>query len=202
MADAPAGPLSGVGEHRLELRKEALTMALYVAICLLASLIVIPESTAEHSNLIGLTWGITVGLALAHWFAFRVSARMAGGGTVRATDIEIIGAQLLGAASVAVVVSVGVLLLPDSVELDGAEFLLAALISLAGFAVARGAGASLPGRGLRAVRPRVRGHHCPPEEPAGRALTEPDPVSFIGASGALPLILRTRGSAGSARASR
>ena len=202
MADAPAGPLTGVGEHRVELRKEALTMALYVAICLLASLIVIPESTAEHSNLIGLTWGITVGLALAHWFAFRVSARMAGGGTVRATDIEIIGAQLLGAASVAVVVSVGVLLLPDSVELEGAEFLLAALISLAGFAVARGAGASLPGRGLRAVRPRVRGHHCPPEEPAGRALTEPDPVSFIGASGALPLILRTRGSAGSARASR
>jgi len=75
MADAPAGPLTGVGEHRVELRKEALTMALYVAICLLASLIVIPESTAEHSNLIGLTWGITVGLALAHWFAFRVSAR-------------------------------------------------------------------------------------------------------------------------------
>ena len=37
----------------------------------------------------------------------------------------------------------GVLLLPDSVELEGAEFLLAALISLAGFAVARGAGASL-----------------------------------------------------------
>ncbi len=143
MADAPAGPWSGVGEHRLELRKEALTMALYVAICLLASLIVIPESTAEHSNLIGLTWGITVGLALALWFAFRVSARMAGGGTVRATDIEIIGAQLLGAAIVAVAVSVEVLLLPDSVELEGAEFLLAALISLAGFAVARGAGASL-----------------------------------------------------------
>ena len=143
MAEAPAGPLPGVGEHGLELRKEALTMSLYVAICLLASLIVIPESTAGHTNLIGLTWGITVGLALAHWFAFRVSARMAGGGTVRATDIELIGAQLLGAASVAVLVSVGVLLLPDSVELEGAEFLLSALISLVGFAVARGAGASL-----------------------------------------------------------
>lgn len=45
--------------------------------------------------------------------------------------------------SVAALVSVGVLLLPDSVELEGAEFLLAALISLVGFAVARGAGASL-----------------------------------------------------------
>jgi hypothetical protein len=48
---------------------------------------------------------------------------------------------------VALLVSVGVLLLPDSVELEGAEFLLASLISLIGFAVARGAGASL----LRAV---------------------------------------------------
>jgi hypothetical protein len=58
-----------------------------------------------------------------------------------------IGAQLLGVASVALLVSVGVLLLPDSVELEGAEYLLAALISLIGFAVARGAGVSL----LRAV---------------------------------------------------
>ena len=45
--------------------------------------------------------------------------------------------------SVAVVVSVGVLLLSDSVELEGAVYLLAALISLIGFGVARGAGASL-----------------------------------------------------------
>jgi hypothetical protein len=62
-----------------------------------------------------------------------------------------------------------VLLLPDSVELEGAEFLLAALISLAGFAVARGAGASLFRAVVyAAVRPRVRGHHCPPENlPAG-----------------------------------
>ena len=39
------------------------------------------------------------------------------------------------------------LVLPDSAELKGAEFLLAALISLVGYAVARGAGAST----LRAV---------------------------------------------------
>ena len=147
MADGPAAPLSGVSEHRLELRKEALTMALYVAICLMASLIVIPESAEAHTTVMGLIWGVTLGLALAHWFAFRVSARMVGAGTVRSSDVELAGAQLLGAAGVAVVVSVGVLLLPDSVELEGAEFLLAALISLIGFAVARGAGASL----LRAV---------------------------------------------------
>ncbi len=79
-----------------------------------------------------------------HWFAFRVSARMVGAGTVRSSDIELIGAQLLGAGGVALVVSFGVLILPDSAELEGAEYLLAALISLIGFAVARGAGASRP----------------------------------------------------------
>ena len=85
----------------MEFRKEALTMALYVAICLMASLIVIPESAAEHTRVFGLIWGITLGLALAHWFAFRVSARLVGAGTVRSSDIALIGAQLLGAGGVA-----------------------------------------------------------------------------------------------------
>lgn len=143
MADGPAGRLSDVGEHGLELRKEALTMALYVAICLMASLIAIPESAVEHTNVLGLVWGVTLGLAIAHWFAFRVSARMVGAGEIRSSDVELAGAQLVGAAGVALVVSVGVLLLPDSAEFEGAEFLLAALISLIGFGVARGAGASL-----------------------------------------------------------
>lgn len=72
---------------------------------------------------------------------------MVGAGTVRSSDVELIFAQLFGAGGVALLVSFGVLLLPDSVELQGAEYLLAALISLIGFGVARGAGATL----LRAV---------------------------------------------------
>lgn len=93
MADGSAAPLTDVGEHRWELRKEALTMALYVAICLMASLIVIPKSAVGHTKVFGLIWGVTLGLALAHWFAFRVSARMVGAGTVRSSDIELIGAS-------------------------------------------------------------------------------------------------------------
>lgn len=143
MADGRPAPLS-VDEHDMEFRKEALTMAMYVAICLMASFIVIPESAVADTNVGGLIWGITLGLALAHWFAFRVSARMVGAGTVRPSDLELAGAQL---ACVASVVSVGVLLLPDSLELEGAELILAGLISLIGFAVARRAGAS----SLRAV---------------------------------------------------
>jgi hypothetical protein len=49
---------------------------------------------------------------VAHWFAFRVSARLVGAGNVRREDAESAGVQLL-----------------------------AAFIGLVGFAVARGAGA-------------------------------------------------------------
>lgn len=51
-------------------------MALYVAVCLLAALIALPDRGAGHAPAFGVIWGVTVGLALAHWFAFRVSARL------------------------------------------------------------------------------------------------------------------------------
>jgi hypothetical protein len=52
------------------------------------------------------------------------------------------GAQLAGAAGVALLASVPVLLFPESVELELVELLLAAFIALVGFAVARGGGAT------------------------------------------------------------
>jgi hypothetical protein len=81
MAEGPAAESSGVSQHRSEVRKGTLTMALYVAISLLASLIVIPESRVEHTHVLGLIWGITLGLALAHWFAFRLPHEWWGPGT-------------------------------------------------------------------------------------------------------------------------
>jgi hypothetical protein len=142
MPDEAAATSAEVREHRIELRKEALTMALYVAICLMAALLAIPETAIEHSNVLGLIWGITLGLALAHWFAFRVSARMVGSGSIHSSDLQLVAAQLLAAAGVAFVASMTALVLPDAVELEDAELLLAGLIALIGFGVARGAGAS------------------------------------------------------------
>jgi hypothetical protein len=139
MPDEAAATSAEVREHRIELRKEALTMALYVAICLMAALLAIPETAIEHSNVLGLIWGITLGLALAHWFAFRVSARMVGSGSIHSSDLQLVAAQLLAAAGVAFVASMTALVLPDAVEFEGAELLLAGLIALIGFGVARGA---------------------------------------------------------------
>lgn len=122
-----------------ELRKEASTMALYVAICLLAALIALPDST--HAHVVRVIWGVTVGLALAHWFAFRLSARLVGAGTISAHDLASVSAQLTGAAGVALLATGAVLLVPETAELEVAEFLLAAFIAVTGFTVARGAGA-------------------------------------------------------------
>jgi hypothetical protein len=127
--------------HAVELRREAYTMALYVAICLLAALIALPDSPVTRGQVIGIIWGVTVGLAAAHWFAFRVSARLVGAGSIGEQDIELAVAQLAGAAAVALLVSIPVLILPPSVELQVAEFELAALIALVGYTVARRGGA-------------------------------------------------------------
>jgi hypothetical protein len=37
--------------------------------------------TSTHAHLTRIIWGATVGLAVAHWFAFRVSARLVGAGS-------------------------------------------------------------------------------------------------------------------------
>jgi hypothetical protein len=51
-------------------------MALYVAICLIAALTALENVTAVPGHILGLVWGTTVGLALAHVFAFRVAGRL------------------------------------------------------------------------------------------------------------------------------
>jgi hypothetical protein len=139
MSDYAAATVSG-HEESLELRKEAYTMALYVAICLLGALAALP-TTDDHGGVIGIVWGVTVGLALAHWFAFRVSARLVGSGHIRPDDVRSGGAQLLGAVAVAALASVPVLLFPESKELEAVGLCLAAFIGLVGYAVARGGGA-------------------------------------------------------------
>jgi hypothetical protein len=48
MGDRSTAEAAGPHDHAVELRKEAYTMALYVAICLLAALIALPETGVGH----------------------------------------------------------------------------------------------------------------------------------------------------------
>lgn len=126
-------------------------MALYVAVCLLAALVALADAAAEdHVRTLGVIWGTTVGLVLAHIFAFRVSARLIGRGTVGQEDLETAGIQLGGGVAVAVLASVPVLLLPATAELVVVRYLLTAFIAAVAYAVARRAGAA-PARALAYV---------------------------------------------------
>jgi hypothetical protein len=141
MSGLPSDAELARARSAVELRREAYAMALYVAICLLAALIATPASGAE-AHVFEIIWGITVGLALAHFFAFRVSARLMAAGKLDEHDSALAGAQVAGAAVVALLATIPVIVLPESAELVVVEIMLSAFIGLAGFAVARGGGAS------------------------------------------------------------
>lgn len=126
----------------VEAVREGCTMALYVAICLLGVLTAVVErADAGHVSVFALVWGTTIGLALAHWFAFRLSARLVGRGGFGRHDAATAGAQLTGAGAVAVLATLPVAFLPATAELDVARLLLAAFIAAVGFSVARAGGA-------------------------------------------------------------
>ena len=118
-------------------------MALYVAICLLAALIAVPDDAVSHVDTFKIVWGTTVGLAAAHWFAFRVSARLVASGGIRRHDAEAAGAQIAGAAAVAVLATVPIVVFSRSVELEVVRYVLAIFIAVVGYAVARAGGAAV-----------------------------------------------------------
>jgi hypothetical protein len=76
-APLPVASATGADHvHPDHLRKEAWTMALYVAVCLIAALTALESVTAVPGHILGLVWGTTVGLAVAHVFAFRIAGRL------------------------------------------------------------------------------------------------------------------------------
>ncbi len=143
MRDESVGEHVESAEHLLELRKEGFTMALYVAVCLLAVFIALPESGAS-GNAARLVWGVTVGLAIVHIFAFSISARLVGSGEIRPVDVKSSGAQLAGAAFVALLASIPLIFLPADVEVEVVEVVLCGFVAISGYAVARAGDASRP----------------------------------------------------------
>jgi hypothetical protein len=124
------------------LRKEAWTMALYVTICLLAALTALENVVAVPGQVFGLVWGTTIGLALAHLFAFRIAGRLVHDGRFPKGDQVVSSIQLAAAAAVAVLVSIPVLIAPAADELDWARYTCAGIIGVVGYGVARGGGQS------------------------------------------------------------
>lgn len=131
-----------------ELWHEAATMALYVAIVVEAELLTLwvnqdpGDRSAVHGvHLVALIWGTTIGLALAHLFAFRLAGRA----FVREgpnSHGQVAVAQLLGAAAVAALCSIPGLFASDANDLPFSLYVPEIIIGVAGYATARTSGSS------------------------------------------------------------
>lgn len=117
-------------------------MALYVAVCIMAELTAVTDAAQAHGRVLVLIWGTAAGLALVHWFAFQLGARLIAQGQLRAADAAVAGAQLAGAALVAALVTLPIIVLPASYERDVARLELAGFIAAVGYVVAHASGAS------------------------------------------------------------
>jgi len=125
-------------------------MVLYVSVVEVAELAAIPEehfangrvTGAVGGTLLAIVWGTAVGLAIAHWFAFRLAAPAFRGERPTRVDTYIGLAQLGGAMFVAVVSSLPVLFLSDVHAQETTGDVPALLIGVVGYLVARSTGRS------------------------------------------------------------
>lgn len=126
---------------RWPLWRETAIIALYVSIVLLAELIALPDNFAVATNhgptLVGVIWGTAFGLALAHWFAFQVAAAWFSGGKVVREDVHRAGAQLAGAALVAIATTIPVLFVNNSVKVEVAAVVPSLVLGASGFMMGR-----------------------------------------------------------------
>ena len=132
-------------DTRSEVFREAVTMVLYVSVVEIAELATIPEehfadgrvTGAVGGQLLAIVWGTAVGLALAHWFAFRLASPAFRGERPTRLDTYIGLAQVAGAVFVAALSSIPVLLLPDVRAQEFTGDVPALLIGAVGYLVAR-----------------------------------------------------------------
>jgi len=137
-------------EHRIELMREATVMILYVSVVEIAELAALPESHFSFGRTTGpvsdhllvIVWGTAVGLAAAHWFAFRLAAPAFRGERPSHHDAQIGLAQLVGAMLVAALSSLPVLLFSDVRAQETAGDVPALLVGVVGYLVARQIGSS------------------------------------------------------------
>ena len=133
-------------DEQRHLVREALTMALYVSITLLA----VETATRSPSDPRAeeIIWATTVGLALAHWCAFIMASRLVGPIHDQVSLARQLMAELIGAAVIGVVATIVVVALPRDVQWQVARYTIAGCVGLVAYGQLRLLGASRP-RALR-----------------------------------------------------
>ncbi len=131
--------------------REGITMVLYLSIVLLVTLAALPAAHGDVDGwirglssveLVGILWGTTIGLSLAHWFAFGVATHGVGGGQLKGQDLKEALAQVAGAMFVAIAATLPILVFSPRVEQIVLPFVLALIIGGADYLVERANGRS------------------------------------------------------------
>ncbi len=130
---------AAVGE-RVGAMREGVTMALYVAVVLLAEAIPLQATSLGGAEVIGTYWGSTIGLALAHVYAFTLSARLFSHGHMERSEWLAAASQLAAAVLVALVATLPFVFLTGDPAFNLSGSLIALLIGATGFESARAGG--------------------------------------------------------------
>jgi hypothetical protein len=146
----PTEPHAVASEHR-RLWRETTAMMLYVSIVLVAELAVLPAGRDHASEpvhgpvgweLVAIIWGTTIGLALAHYFAFQVATQGVGRARLRGQDLEEALGEVGGAAFIAALATIPVVVFPTDIEQEMVLIVLAFTVGVVGFLVERAGGRS------------------------------------------------------------
>jgi len=111
-------------------------MTLYVSVVLLAELVALPEGIVGW-ELVAIVWGTTIGLLIAHAFAFQVATHGMSGGWLRGEERIAVLLELAGVASVAAIASAPVVLFGDSIQHTGVSFAVCVTIGAVAYFVER-----------------------------------------------------------------
>ncbi|MCU0296482.1 MAG: hypothetical protein MUD05_10575 [Candidatus Nanopelagicales bacterium] len=134
-------------EEAREWLREAVTMALYISLSLLAVLVALPSASTAESDDLWLTILLTaVALLFAHQLAFRISSRLVNKGLLDAAGVKLLGAQLIGGLIAAVAAALPVLVF-GSEAVRASELILLLFVAATGYRAAR----SVPASRLRAL---------------------------------------------------
>jgi len=113
-----------------DMRREAYSMSIYVAIILLSALSVFDDAHPPgRGQVLLLEAGTTIGLVLAHGFASWLSTTMIGEASDEVDQWDLLVVQLGGALAIAVLAMLAVLIAPTSIELSAARFTVAGAIA-------------------------------------------------------------------------
>lgn len=125
--------------HSRLLAREFMATALYLAIVLLAALVALPRDyLPSDRDVVIVLLGTSLGLVLAHWFAFRLAAHLtAEGGVHPATAAQEAMAQIAGGVLVAVLAALPFLITDGDAAVRLSLIVLAVLPAATGAVIAR-----------------------------------------------------------------